>query len=127
MGCPAKKVCSKWAGSALMQDEKLAIAIVEAVVAACAPRGVPVTLKMRSGWCAAERNALRLARAAESAGVAMITVHGRTREQGYGGEAEYDTVAAVKAALALPVVANGDIDTPAKAARGTGPHAAPTR
>jgi tRNA-dihydrouridine synthase B len=116
MGCPAKKVCNKWAGSALMQDERLAIAIVEAVVAACAPRGVPVTLKMRSGWCAAERNALRLARAAESAGVAMITVHGRTREQGYGGEAEYDTVAAVKAALALPVVANGDIDTPAKAA-----------
>ena len=116
MGCPAKKVCNKWAGSALMQDEKLAIAIVEAVVAACAPRGVPVTLKMRSGWCAAERNALRLARAAESAGVAMIAVHGRTREQGYGGEAEYDTVAAVKAALALPVVANGDIDTPAKAA-----------
>jgi tRNA-dihydrouridine synthase B len=116
MGCPAKKVCSQWAGSALMQDEALAIAIVEAVVAACAPRGVPVTLKMRSGWCASERNALRLARAAEGAGVAMVTVHGRTREQGYGGEAEYDTVAAVKAALKVPVVANGDIDTPAKAA-----------
>ncbi len=116
MGCPAKKVCSKWAGSALMQDEALAIAIVEAVVAACAPRGVPVTLKMRSGWCATERNALRLARAAEGAGVAMVTVHGRTREQGYGGAAEYDTVAAVKAALKVPVVANGDIDTPAKAA-----------
>ncbi|MDO8418457.1 MAG: tRNA dihydrouridine synthase DusB [Rubrivivax sp.] len=115
MGCPAKKVCSKWAGSALMQDEELAIRIVEAVVAACAPRGVPVTLKMRSGWCAAERNALRLARAAESAGVAMITVHGRTREQGYGGAAEYDTVAAVKAALTVPVVANGDIDSPARA------------
>jgi tRNA-dihydrouridine synthase B len=116
MGCPAKKVCSQWAGSALMQDERLAVAIVEAVVAACAPQGVPVTLKMRSGWCAAERNALRLARAAESAGVAMVTVHGRTREQGYGGEAEYDTVAAVKAALKVPVVANGDIDSPAKAA-----------
>jgi len=116
MGCPAKKVCSKWAGSALMQDEKLAIAIVEAVVAACAPRGVPVTLKMRSGWCATQRNALRLARAAEGAGVAMVTVHGRTREQGYGGEAEYDTVAAVKAALKVPVVANGDIDSPEKAA-----------
>ena len=115
MGCPAKKVCSKWAGSALMQDEALAIAIVEAVVAACAPRDVPVTLKMRSGWCAAERNALRLARAAEAAGVAMVTVHGRTREQGYGGAAEYDTVAAVKAALGVPVVANGDIDTPARA------------
>jgi len=116
MGCPAKKVCNKWAGSALMQDEKLAIAIVEAVVGACAPRGVPVTLKMRSGWCAAERSALRLARAAESAGVAMVAVHGRTREQGYGGDAEYDTVAAVKAALRVPVVANGDIDSPAKAA-----------
>ena len=116
MGCPAKKVCSRWAGSALMQDEPLAIAIVEAVVAACAPRNVPVTLKMRSGWCAGQRNALRLARAAEGAGVAMVTVHGRTREQGYGGEAEYDTVAAVKAALKVPVVANGDIDSPAKAA-----------
>jgi tRNA-dihydrouridine synthase B len=116
MGCPAKKVCSRWAGSALMQDERLAIAIVGAVVAACAPRGVPVTLKMRSGWCAGRRNALRLALAAESAGVAMVTVHGRTREQGYGGEAEYDTVAAVKAALKVPVVANGDIDSPHKAA-----------
>lgn len=115
MGCPAKKVCNKWAGSALMQDEPLALEIVEAVVAACAPRGVPVTLKMRTGWCAAERNAVRLARAAESAGVAMVTVHGRTREQGYKGEAEYDTVAAVKAALRIPVVANGDIDTPQKA------------
>jgi tRNA-dihydrouridine synthase B len=115
MGCPAKKVCNKWAGSALMQDEPLALAIVEAVVGACAPRGVPVTLKMRTGWCAAERNAVRIARAAEAAGVAMITVHGRTREQGYKGEAEYDTIAAVKAALSIPVVANGDIDTPRKA------------
>jgi len=115
MGCPAKKVCNKWAGSALMQDEPLALEIVEAVVAACAPRNVPVTLKMRTGWCAAERNAVRIARAAESAGVAMVTVHGRTREQGYKGHAEYDTVSAVKAALAIPVVANGDIDTPAKA------------
>ena len=116
MGCPAKKVCNKWAGSALMQDEALAIAIVEAVVAACAPRNVPVTLKMRSGWCASQRNALRLARAAQDAGVAMVTVHGRTREQGYGGSAEHDTVAAVKAALQIPVVANGDI-TSAHAAR----------
>ena len=115
MGCPAKKVCNVWAGSALMQNEPLALAIVEAVVAAAAARGVPVTLKMRSGWCAQERNALRLARAAESAGVAMITVHGRTREQGYGGLAEYDTVAAVKAALKIPVVANGDIHSPHKA------------
>jgi len=115
MGCPAKKVCNKWAGSALMQDEPLALAIVEAVVAACAPHNVPVTLKMRTGWCDAERNAVRIARAAESAGVAMVAVHGRTREQGYRGLAEYDTVAAVKAALSIPVVANGDIDSPEKA------------
>jgi tRNA-dihydrouridine synthase B len=98
-----------------MQNEPLALAIVEAVVLACAPHGVPVTLKMRSGWCAAERNAVRLARAAEQAGVVMVTVHGRTREQGYGGQAEYDTVAAVKAALRIPVVANGDITSPEKA------------
>jgi tRNA-dihydrouridine synthase B len=115
MGCPAKKVCNTWAGSALMRDETLALAIVEAVVAACAPRGVPVTLKMRTGWCAGQRNALRLARAAQDAGIAMLTVHGRTREQGYGGCAEHDTVAEIKAALAIPVVANGDIDSPAKA------------
>jgi tRNA-dihydrouridine synthase B len=115
MGCPAKKVCNKWAGSALMQDEPLALEIVEAVVAACAPRNVPVTLKMRTGWCETERNALAIARAAEAAGVAMVTVHGRTREQGYKGFAEYETVAAVKAALRIPVVANGDIDSPEKA------------
>jgi tRNA-dihydrouridine synthase B len=115
MGCPAKKVCSRWAGSALMQDEPLAAAIVEAVVARCAPRGVPVTLKMRTGWCQRERNAVRLAKMAESAGVSMVTVHGRTREQGYGGNAEYDTIAAVKAAISIPVVANGDIDSPSKA------------
>ena len=115
MGCPAKKVCDKWAGSALMQDEALALSIVEAVVAACAPHGVPVTLKMRTGWCARVKNALGIARAAESAGVQMVTVHGRTREQGYKGVAEYDTIAAVKAALKIPVVANGDIDSPEKA------------
>jgi tRNA-dihydrouridine synthase B len=115
MGCPAKKVCNKYAGSALMRDEALAIAIVEAVVAVAAPRGVPVTLKMRTGWCDAERNAVALARAAEGAGVAMLTVHGRTREQGYTGHAEYDTIAAVKAAVRVPVVANGDIDSPEKA------------
>lgn len=115
MGCPAKKVCNKWAGSALMQDEPLALEIIEAVVAACAPRGVPVTLKMRTGWCQAEKNAVRLARAAEDAGVSMVTVHGRTREQGYTGHAEYDTIAAVKAALRIPVVANGDISSPHKA------------
>jgi len=115
MGCPAKKVCNKYAGSALMRDEPLALAIVQAVVAVAAPRGVPVTLKMRTGWCQAERNAVALARAAEDAGVAMLTVHGRTREQGYTGRAEYDTIAAVKATVRIPVVANGDIDSPEKA------------
>ncbi|MFG6448510.1 tRNA dihydrouridine synthase DusB [Roseateles sp. BYS180W] len=116
MGCPAKKVCSKWAGSALMQDEALALQIVEAVVQACAPQQVPVTLKMRTGWCAQHKNALRIAQGAEAAGVAMVTVHGRTREQGYSGQAEYDTVRAVKQALCIPVVVNGDIDSPQKAA-----------
>ncbi len=115
MGCPAKKVCNVWAGSALMRNETLALAIVEAVVQACEPRGVPVTLKMRTGWSPEHRNAVALARAAEQAGVHMLTVHGRTREQGYKGEAEYDTVAAVKAAVSVPVVANGDIDSPHKA------------
>ena len=115
MGCPAKKVCNKWAGSALMRNEALALEIVEAVAAVCAPRGVPVTLKMRTGWSVEERNALRLACLFEAAGIAMLTIHGRTREQGYKGLAEYDTIAAVKAALAIPVVANGDIDTPEKA------------
>ena len=115
MGCPAKKVCNKWAGSALMQDEALALQIVQAVVEACAPQGVPVTLKMRTGWCQSHKNALAIALAAEQAGVQMVTVHGRTREQGYKGEAEYETIAAVKAALRIPVVANGDIDSPEKA------------
>jgi tRNA-dihydrouridine synthase B len=115
MGCPAKKVCNKWAGSALMQDEALALAIVQAVVAACTPHGVPVTLKMRTGWSQSNRNAVSLARAFESAGVQMLTVHGRTREQGYGGVAEYETITAVKAAVRVPVVANGDITSPEKA------------
>jgi tRNA-dihydrouridine synthase B len=115
MGCPAKKVCNTFAGSALMSNEPLALRIVEAVVQASLPHGVPVTLKMRTGRCDAERNAVVLARAAESAGVAMVTVHGRTREQHYTGLAEYDTIAAVKAAVRIPVVANGDIDSPAKA------------
>jgi tRNA-dihydrouridine synthase B len=115
MGCPAKKVCNKWAGSALMQDEPLAIEIIDAVVAACAPHGVPVTLKMRTGWSQQAKNAVRIALAAQASGVAMVTVHGRTREQGYKGEAEYDTIAQVKAALSIPVVANGDITTPQKA------------
>jgi len=115
MGCPAKKVCNKWAGSALMQDEPLAIAIAAAVVRACEPLGVPVTLKMRTGWSHAHRNAVQLARAFEDCGVRMLTVHGRTREQGYRGEAEYETVAAVKAAVRVPVVANGDIVSPRQA------------
>jgi tRNA-dihydrouridine synthase B len=115
MGCPAKKVCNKWAGSALMQDEPLAMSIVQAVVDAAQPHGVPVTLKMRTGWCDTHKNAVVLARAAEAAGVQMITVHGRTREQGYKGLAEYDTVTAVKQSVRVPVVANGDIDSPEKA------------
>ena len=115
MGCPAKKVCNKWAGSALMQNEALAVEIAQAVVDACAPRGVPVTLKMRTGWCAQYRNAVQLARQFEAVGIQMLTVHGRTREQGYKGEAEYDTIAAVKAAVRVPVVANGDITSPEKA------------
>ncbi len=115
MGCPAKKVCNKWAGSALMRDEPLALEIARAVVDAAAPHGVPVTLKMRTGWSADHRNAVKLARDFESAGVQMLTVHGRTREQGYKGSAEYDTIAAVKAAVRVPVVANGDVTSPEKA------------
>ena len=115
MGCPAKKVCNKWAGSALMQDEALAVSIAQAVVEACAPFNVPVTLKMRTGWCQQHKNAVSLARQFESIGIQMLTVHGRTREQGYKGQAEYDTIAAVKAAVTVPVVANGDITSPEKA------------
>jgi tRNA-dihydrouridine synthase B len=115
MGCPAKKVCNVFAGSALMSNEPLALAIAEAVVAACAPRGVPVTLKMRTGRSEDERNAVALARRFEDSGVALLTVHGRTRLQGFKGAAEYDTIAAVKAAVSIPVVANGDIDSPQKA------------
>ena len=116
MGCPAKKVCNRWAGSALMQDEDLAARLVDAAVQAAKPFNAPVTLKMRAGWCAQERNAPRIAARAEAAGVAMLVVHGRTREQGYGGEAEYATIAAVKRSVSIPVVANGDIDSPQKAA-----------
>ncbi|MCE1194424.1 MAG: tRNA dihydrouridine synthase DusB [Acidovorax sp.] len=115
MGCPAKKVCNKWAGSALMQNEALAVEIAAAVVEACAPFNVPVTLKMRTGWCQQHKNAVTLARQFESVGIQMLTVHGRTREQGYKGQAEYDTIAAVKAAVKVPVVANGDITSPEKA------------
>jgi tRNA-dihydrouridine synthase B len=117
MGCPAKKVCHKWAGSALMQDESLALQIIEAVVQACAPAGVPVTLKMRTGWCQQAKNAPMLALAAEQAGVQMLTIHGRTREQGYKGQAEHDTVAHIKSRVNIPVVANGDIDSPEAAQR----------
>jgi tRNA-dihydrouridine synthase B len=115
MGCPAKKVCNTWAGSALMRNQPLALAIVDAVVAACAPRNVPVTLKMRTGWHAQHRNAPALAFAAQEAGVDLITVHGRTREQGYGGHAEHETVRAIKAALRIPVVANGDVTSAQRA------------
>jgi len=113
MGCPAKKVCNAWAGSALMRDEALVARILEAVVAAV---DVPVTLKIRTGWAADAKNALAIARIAEAAGVQALAIHGRTRDQQYTGVAEYDTIAEVKAALSIPVIANGDIDTPEKAA-----------
>jgi tRNA-dihydrouridine synthase B len=112
MGCPVKKVCSSWCGSALLQDEKLVGEILDAVVAAV---DVPVTLKFRTGWDRLHKNALNIARIAQASGVAMLTLHGRTRADGYSGAAEYDTIAAVKAAVSIPVVANGDITTPEKA------------
>ncbi len=113
MGCPAKKVCNAWAGSALMRDEALVGRILDAVVNAV---DVPVTLKIRTGWAADAKNALTIARIAESAGIASLAIHGRTRDQQYTGFAEYDTIAMVKAALSIPVVANGDVDSPHKAA-----------
>ena len=113
MGCPAKKVCNAWAGSALMRDEALVARILAAVVSAV---DVPVTLKIRTGWAADQKNALRIARIAEDSGIAALAIHGRTRDQQYTGIAEYDTIAAVKAALRIPVLANGDIDSPQKAA-----------
>jgi tRNA-dihydrouridine synthase B len=112
MGCPVKKVCNSWCGSALLQDERLVAQILDAVVAAV---DVPVTLKFRTGWDRQHKNALNIARLAQSAGIAMLTLHGRTRADGYNGAAEYDTIAAVKAAVTIPVVANGDITTPEKA------------
>jgi tRNA-dihydrouridine synthase B len=112
MGCPAKKVCNAWAGSALMRDETLVARILEAVVDAA---GVPVTLKIRTGWAADQRNALTIARIAEAAGIASLAVHGRTRDQQYTGFAEYDTIAEIKSRISIPVVANGDIDSPQKA------------
>lgn len=112
MGCPAKKVCNVACGSALLRDEPLVARILDAVVAAV---DVPVTLKLRTGWDPDSRNAVAIARRAEAAGIAMLTLHGRTRACGYGGRAEYDTIRAVKQAVAIPVVANGDIDSPEKA------------
>lgn len=112
MGCPAKKVCNVWSGSALLQDEPLVARIVKAVVDAV---DVPVTLKIRTGWDRQNRNALNIARIAEDAGIAALAVHGRTRADKYEGEAEYATIAAVKAAVRIPVLANGDVCTPQQA------------
>ncbi len=112
MGCPVKKVCHAAAGSALLRDESLVARIIESVVAAVP---VPVTLKLRTGWAPHNRNAPRIGRLAESAGVQMLTLHGRTRACGFQGSAEYDTIAEVKSVVRIPVVANGDIDTPQKA------------
>ncbi|HEY6609952.1 MAG TPA: tRNA dihydrouridine synthase DusB, partial [Pseudomonas sp.] len=112
MGCPAKKVCNKAAGSALMKDEKLVGEILDAVVAAV---DVPVTLKIRTGWDRDNRNGVSVARIAEQAGIAALSVHGRTRADLYTGEAEYATIAAIREAVSLPLFANGDIDSPEKA------------
>jgi tRNA-dihydrouridine synthase B len=112
MGCPAKKVCNLMAGSALLQDESLVGRILDAVVAAV---DVPVTLKIRTGWDPEHRNGLAVARIAEQAGVQALSVHGRTRACAYRGEAEHDTVRSIKSALSIPVIANGDINTPEKA------------
>jgi tRNA-dihydrouridine synthase B len=112
MGCPAKKICNVFAGSALLKDEVLVAKILDAVVKAV---NVPVTLKIRTGWDKQNRNALRIARIAEDHGIRSLAMHGRTRACLYHGEAEYDTIRAVKRAVTIPVVANGDIHTPEKA------------
>lgn len=112
MGCPAKKVCNKAAGSALMRDEKLVGEILDAVVSAV---DIPVTLKIRTGWDKDNRNAINIAKMAESAGVQALAIHGRTRACAYKGEAEYDTIRQVKKAISIPVFANGDITCPEKA------------
>ncbi len=112
MGCPAKKVCNVMAGSALLQDEPLVKRIVEAVVKAV---DVPVTLKIRTGWDKNNRNAIMIARIAEDAGIQALAMHGRTRACQYTGDAEYDTIAAVKQRIKIPLIANGDITTPEKA------------
>jgi tRNA-dihydrouridine synthase B len=111
MGCPAKKVCKKLAGSALMRDEKLVEEILTTVVAAV---DVPVTLKMRTGWDTAHRNGPVIARIAEDAGIRSLAVHGRTRACRYQGDAEYETIARIKESLSIPVIANGDLTTPEK-------------
>jgi tRNA-dihydrouridine synthase B len=112
MGCPAKKVCNAMAGSALLRDEALVGRILEAVVNAVA---VPVTLKIRTGWDPTQRNGINVACIAEQAGIQALAVHGRTRACGFGGAAEYDTIAAIKSVVNIPIIANGDIDTPVKA------------
>ena len=112
MGCPAKKVCGKLCGSALLREEPLVARILEAVVRAVS---VPVTLKIRTGWSRESRNGERIARLAESCGVQALAVHGRTRDDLYGGAAEYDTIRAIKAAVRIPIFANGDIDSAEKA------------
>jgi len=112
MGCPAKKVCNVYSGSALLQDEGLVGRILDAVVGAVE---VPVTLKIRTGWNRDNRNGVNIARIAESAGIAALAVHGRTRADLYNGDAEYETIAAIKDAVCIPVLANGDIDGPLKA------------
>jgi len=112
MGCPAKKVCNKAAGSALMKDEALVSEILDSVVKAV---NIPVTLKIRTGWDTNNKNALTIARIAEDAGISALAVHGRTRACAYQGNAEYDTIAAIKSAIRIPVLANGDIDSPEKA------------
>jgi len=112
MGCPAKKVCNVQAGSALLRDEPLVARILTAVVAAV---DVPVTLKIRTGWDRDSRNAVAIARLAAAAGIQALAVHGRTRADGYSGEAEYATIGEVVAAVAIPVIANGDIRTPEQA------------
>lgn len=113
MGCPAKKVCNVMAGSALLKDEVLVGRILEAVVRAVPE--VPVTLKIRTGWDREHRNALNILKIAEAAGIQALAIHGRTRACGYSGEAEYDTIRAVKAVARIPIIANGDINTPQKA------------
>jgi tRNA-dihydrouridine synthase B len=113
MGCPAKKVCNVAAGSALLRDEKRVAEILEAVVAAVPE--LPVTLKIRTGWDRTQRNAVRIGKIAEQSGIRLLTVHGRTRADQYTGDAEYETIAQVKAAVGIPVIANGDIDSPHKA------------